>query len=117
MAGQNLPVAGGIFLCFLPYAAFASSIRKANASGHPAVFYLHPHDLDTQALRRPEPHEKARDRMLRWVLAAGRRQTERKVRRLLTEFSFTSIREWMASAGDRSQAGMREPAAVTRGTA
>jgi hypothetical protein len=117
MAGQNLPVGGGIFLCLLPYAAFASSIRKANASGHPAVFYVHPHDLDAEALRQPEPHEKARDKLLRWVLAAGRRQTERKLRRLLTEFRFTSVREWMAGGGDRDHSGMREPATVTRGPA
>jgi polysaccharide deacetylase family protein (PEP-CTERM system associated) len=41
---SNLPAAGGSFLRFLPFVAIDWLVRSINQSGHPAVFYLHPHD-------------------------------------------------------------------------
>jgi len=103
--GQNLPLAGGAFLRFLPLSVFRWAIRGANRCGHPGIFYLHPHDLDTQDLHESIPGTTLRKRLLQWELHVGRSSNERKLRKLLSEFSFTSIREWMNSNSDESQAG------------
>jgi len=97
--GQNLPAAGGIFLGLLPYRMFMSSILQANGSGHPAVIYLHPHDLDAEALRAPASGETWREMSIRRLIAIGRSRTERRLRRLLADYPFTSVREWLAAAG------------------
>jgi len=93
--GQNLPFGGGTFLRLLPLSLFRWAIRNTNRSGHPSIFYLHPHDLDCQALRQSMPNATFKERLLRWVLNAGRSSNEWKLQKLLTGFSFTSIQEWM----------------------
>jgi len=93
--GQNLPLAGGAFLRLVPLGLFRWAIRSANRVQHPAVFYLHPHDLDARDLRGSFPDETLKRRLTRWGWRVGRSGNERKLRKLLAEFSFTSIREWM----------------------
>jgi polysaccharide deacetylase family protein (PEP-CTERM system associated) len=93
--GQNLPFAGGAFLGLLPLGLFRRAIRSANRRGYPGIFYLHPHDLDVQDLRRPVPNATINMRLSRWRLNAGRSNNEAKLRKLLEEFSFTSIQNWM----------------------
>ena len=95
--GQNLPLAGGAFLRLLPLSVFRWAIRGANRCGHPGIFYLHPHDLDDRNPSKPLPNTSLRKRLLKWELYAGRSGNEPKLRRLLSEFPFTSIREWMNS--------------------
>jgi polysaccharide deacetylase family protein (PEP-CTERM system associated) len=105
--GQNLPLAGGAFLRLLPLSVFRWALRRANRCGHPGVFYLHPPDLDA---RDQDPHEPRcnptfRKRLLQWELYVGRSGNERKLRKLLSEFPFTSIREWINSnSGDSGAA-------------
>jgi hypothetical protein len=41
------------------------------------------------------PNPTLKKRLLRWALNAGRGNNEWKLRKLLMEFSFTSIQEWM----------------------
>ncbi len=98
--GQNLPFGGGAFLRIIPLGLFRWAIRKANCFGHPSIFYLHPHDLDYHALRQSTADATLKKRLLRWALNAGRISNERKLRGLLMEFSFTSIREWMKRNGN-----------------
>jgi polysaccharide deacetylase family protein (PEP-CTERM system associated) len=104
LLGQNLPLAGGALLKFLPLGVFRWAVRDANRQGHPGILYLHPHDLDDR-----DPHERAPRKTLkkqwrRWELYSGRSGNELKLRRLLSEFSFTSIREWMDGNADKSRA-------------
>ncbi len=93
--GQNLPLAGGAYLRFLPLSLFKWAIRNANRRGHPSIFYLHPHDLDTQDLKEPMHKATLKGRLVQWAMCAGRSSNERKLRKLLAEFSFTSIHEWL----------------------
>jgi len=44
--GQQLPCAGGGYFRLLPYGAFRWALRRVNAEGLPAVFYLHPWEID-----------------------------------------------------------------------
>jgi polysaccharide deacetylase family protein (PEP-CTERM system associated) len=93
--GQNLPFGGGAFLRIIPLSLFRWAIRSANCFGHPSIFYLHPHDLDYQALRQSIADSTLKKRLLRWALNVGRSSNERKLRKLLMEYPFTSIQEWM----------------------
>ena len=98
--GQNLPLSGGSFLRLLPLGLFRFAIRNANRCGHPSIFYFHPHDLDAQDPRMKKPDAPLKKRLMQWGLSIGRGRNEGKLRRLLSEFSFTSIHEWMN--GNRS---------------
>jgi polysaccharide deacetylase family protein (PEP-CTERM system associated) len=93
--GQNLPLGGGAFLGLLPLSLFRWAIQSANRSGHPSIFYLHPHDLDDQDLHRHDITLK--DRIFQRALRGSRSRNEGRLRRLLAEFPFTSIHEWMRS--------------------
>lgn len=44
--GKNLPTAGGGYFRLLPYAWTRWGIRRLNADGMPAIFYLHPWEVD-----------------------------------------------------------------------
>jgi len=44
--GKNLPTAGGGYFRLLPYAWTRWGIRRVNAEGMPAIFYLHPWEVD-----------------------------------------------------------------------
>lgn len=112
LARQNLPAAGGVFFCLLPYALFARAVRQANAGGHPAVIYAHPHDIDPAPLLTPAPQAGLRGKLLRRALAAGRRRAAPRLRRLLSEHRFVSVREWMASAAGRETMRAGEPAGM-----
>jgi len=101
--GQNLPLSGGSFLRFLPLSLFKRTIRDANRCGHPSIFYFHPHDLDEQDPRLKIPNAPLKKRLLQWGLYVGRSRNEGKLRKLLSEFSFTSIHEWLNRNGDSAQ--------------
>lgn len=93
--GQNLPFAGGTYLGLLPLNLFKRAIRRINQHRHPGIFYLHPHDLDAMDLRRHASDATLKKQLWQWGLSASRGGNERKLRKLLSEFSFTSIRDWM----------------------
>ncbi len=84
--GTNVPVAGGFYLRLLPYSLIARALQKINASGLPAVCYLHPWELDSA-------QPKSAD--LRWYHYYGLRAAEAKFRKLLRDFRFISTQEWM----------------------
>lgn len=112
IARQNLPAAGGVFFCLLPYTLFARAVRQANAGGHPAVIYAHPHDIDPDPLLTAAPQGGLRSSLMRRALAAGRRRALPRLRRLLSGHRFVSVREWMASAAGRESMRAAEPAAT-----
>jgi polysaccharide deacetylase family protein (PEP-CTERM system associated) len=91
--GQNLPAAGGAYFRVLPYGLVRSAFREATREGRPAVFYLHPWELDPdQPTFRTPWTTRLRHR-------TGLRRTADRVDRLLTEFPFTSIRAELDALG------------------
>jgi len=110
-ACQNFPAAGGAFLGFLPRFLFRLAIRRANAEGHPAVLYIHPHDLDAAMLQASEPAEALVSRLQSRTLAWRRGSIEGRLRALLSESQFTSIREWMGQGRDQDAFASARPAA------
>jgi polysaccharide deacetylase family protein (PEP-CTERM system associated) len=84
--GMNWPIAGGGYLRMAPYWTIASAIRKSH-TGQVKVFYFHPYELDPT-----DVHLKHK------VRSAGTvRSNPDKLKRLLSEFRFTSIKETLSN--------------------
>ncbi|HMK47849.1 MAG TPA: polysaccharide deacetylase family protein [Methanocella sp.] len=82
----NVPVAGGFYLRFLPYSFIHHSIKQINRRGYPAICYIHPWELDAG-----QPRHNA----LRWYHYYNLSQTEKRLRKLVTDFRFSSTWDWM----------------------
>ena len=94
LLGQNFPVGGGGYFRLLPYAFIKRTIQAINRKGQPAVFYLHPYELDTEELSHPLLGETWKTRFVRMGQGLNRDRVERKLRSLLMDFEWTSVREW-----------------------
>lgn len=97
----NVPVAGGGYFRILPYAWTKWGIGRVNRRDRrPAIFYLHPWEIDP-----------AQPRLGAGAVSAFRHyrnldRTEGRLRRLLTDFQFDTLRTLVDSArpGLRSEA-------------
>lgn len=81
LAGRNWPCGGGGWFRLAPYGFSRWALRRVNAEQQPAVFYLHPWEIDPQQPRVAGVSARAR---LRHYLNLGR--TEERLRRLLGDF-------------------------------
>jgi polysaccharide deacetylase family protein (PEP-CTERM system associated) len=87
MAGMTLPVAGGFYWRMLPYPVIRSAIQKLNRQEVPAVFYMHPWELDTD---QPHIRVSARERLTHY---GGRSTLPGKLHRLCREFNLAPLGE------------------------
>ena len=88
LVGVNLPVAGGGYFRLLPYAWTRWGIRRINRrERRPAVFYLHPWEVDPWQPRLPV------GRLTRYRHYHNLRKTAPRLERLLDEFSFAPLRD------------------------
>lgn len=87
LLGRNIPVAGGAYFRIYPYLLTRWAFRSINRQGQPAVFYLHPWEIDPDHPRIPLPRRIA----LTHYFNLG--ATERRLRRLLADFRFAPMRE------------------------
>jgi polysaccharide deacetylase family protein (PEP-CTERM system associated) len=85
--GRNLPIAGGAYFRIYPYAFTRSAFRSVNRKGHPAVFYLHPWELDPEHPRIRLP------RRISLTHYFNLHKTENRFRRLLRDFKFAPMQE------------------------
>jgi polysaccharide deacetylase family protein (PEP-CTERM system associated) len=85
--GRNIPMAGGAYFRIYPYVATRAAFASINAGGRPAVFYLHPWELDPEHPRIPLPQRIAATHYARL------HTTEPKLRRLLAEVRFAPMSE------------------------
>jgi polysaccharide deacetylase family protein (PEP-CTERM system associated) len=82
----NLPVAGGGYFRQLPYAWTRWGIARINRlEGRPAVFYLHPWEIDPNQPRLPV------GRVGRFRHYRNLERTEARLRQLLTDFKFGAV--------------------------
>lgn len=86
--GKRLPFSGGGYFRLFPYAYTKYCMKKVNAGGRPAVFYLHPWELDPG-----QPRVKNLSLSQRFRHYRNIDQTELRLDRLLGDFEFTTIRE------------------------
>lgn len=87
MFGKRLPFSGGGYFRLFPYSYTKLCMRRCNALGRSAVFYLHPWELDPGQPKIKLPRSKA----LRHYYNLD--QTEKRLDRLLGDFHFTTVKE------------------------
>lgn len=85
----KIPVAGGFYLRFFPYSFIKYALRKINKQNQVAVCYIHPWELDPQ-------HPKISS--LSWYHYWRLSSTEKKFRKLLKNFKFTSVTNYFGFA-------------------
>jgi polysaccharide deacetylase family protein (PEP-CTERM system associated) len=88
--GMNLPVAGGGYFRLLPYKVTEFALRRLSAARTSFMFYLHPWEFDPGQPRVALAWSK---RLRHYSNLA---KTERKFRRLLSSFRFTTVKEALA---------------------
>ena len=107
--GQHLPCAGGGYFRLLPYSAFRWALRRVNNEGLPAVFYLHPWEIDPAQPRIEAPW---RSRFRHYT---NLHRTAARLEALLTDFRWATMAEvfltpqW-AQAAPPPEALARSPA-------
>ncbi len=89
---RNVPVSGGAYFRIYPYAVTRANLRAAGRAGRPAVFYLHPWELDPDHPRVPFT------RKAQLTHYFNLKSTVPKLRRLLRDFSFAPIGEVLEDA-------------------
>lgn len=112
LLGLRLPLAGGGFLRLAPVHLFRRAITQAHDQGHPAILYLHPHDLDEDSQVTRRAHPSLRERLLTWYLGLGRQRVIARLRSLLGTYACTTIYAWLAQAGTvggRPTDGLSQP--------
>jgi polysaccharide deacetylase family protein (PEP-CTERM system associated) len=93
-AGVNLPVGGGGYFRLLPYGWTRWGIHRLNhEERRPAIFYIHPWEID------PDQPGLRGSAVSRFRHYRNLDLTEGRLRRLLTEFRFGTIREVLNKAG------------------
>lgn len=90
VAGIRIPAAGGAWFRLLPFHLTALALRQAQQRQRAAVFYIHPWELDAD---QPRLRVSPLTRLRHYGRLAG---VEPRLHRLLTEFRFTAIRDWIA---------------------
>jgi len=87
LGGRNMPIAGGGYFRFFPYAFTRWGLRQINLKeNNPFVFYLHPWEVDPEQPRLVGAGLKSR---FRHYINLGK--TEDRFRSLLQDFSFAPI--------------------------
>jgi polysaccharide deacetylase family protein (PEP-CTERM system associated) len=87
----NLPTGGGWGFRFFPFAMIASTVERYGRADRPAVLYLHPRDVDPSGPRLELPLLK------RFASYGTRRDARPRLRRLLENYAFTTLREQVDS--------------------
>lgn len=89
IARLNIPAAGGGYFRLLPYALAQAALRSCERRGAPGMFYIHPWELD------PGQPRFAVSTLTRVRHYGGLSRTHDRLRRLLAEFRFRSVREYL----------------------
>ena len=93
LGSVNLPIAGGGYFRILPYWWSRWGIARLNQrEGEPAVFYLHPWEID------PEQPRLEASALSRFRHYRNLRHTEGRLRRLLADFPFSQLGPLMGVA-------------------
>jgi len=87
LMGKSFAFAGGGHLRLFPYKLIRWSIDKCNRGGYPSMVYIHPWELDPG-----QPRLKAR-RIDMFKHYVNINQTEMKLRALLRDFKFNTVRQ------------------------
>lgn len=90
--GVNLPVAGGIYIRFLPLYFIVKAIEKINSLGYPAVIYIHPREVDPSPPKLNLPLHKKK------MFTFNTKKTLKKLDKLLDKFSLGTAMDYVKGA-------------------
>ena len=91
LKGIKVPVAGGFYMRFFSVNLIAKAIKKLNKQGFPAVIFFHNWELDPETPR-------LKLGLFRYFVTYHKlKETSKKLERLLSEFHFATIKEYMQS--------------------
>lgn len=94
VAGQNLPIAGGGYFRLLPYAWTRWGMARLNTAGEPAVFYIHPWEVDPGQPRLPV------GRVTKVRHYRGLDKALDRLEMLCNDFSFDTVSAMLAARPD-----------------
>ncbi len=83
----NLPTGGGWGFRFFPMKMICGTVRRLNNDGFPAVFYLHPREMEADGLRLRLPPIKA------FAVYGPRKAAGERLKHLLERFRFGTLRD------------------------
>ncbi|OHB59882.1 MAG: hypothetical protein A2173_12030 [Planctomycetes bacterium RBG_13_44_8b] len=93
--GKPLPVAGGGYIRHFPYAVTKYAIKRIQKN-RPAIVYMHPYEIDIDKLSFDMNHlsdeQKSKALKFHRLQMRSRNTVKNKVRHLLTDFKFTTIK-------------------------
>ncbi|MFY9398083.1 MAG: XrtA system polysaccharide deacetylase [Desulfomonilia bacterium] len=90
----NLPVSGGGYFRLLPYPVTRFALKNIQREGIPFIFYIHPWELNPDT-----PRVREATFLSRFRTYTGIERSIAKFRRLLQDFSFTTVREVLRAYG------------------
>jgi polysaccharide deacetylase family protein (PEP-CTERM system associated) len=90
LMGRRLPVLGGGYFRLYPYRMSAFFVKQINLDKRPAVVYLHPYELNADELA-----DGNIDRKTRIHQGLFRSQVKDRLKRLLTDFQFVTVRSYL----------------------
>lgn len=86
--GLNLPVSGGGYFRLFPFALFRQGLHRINQrEAQPAIFFVHPWEVDPQQPRVPASH------LSNWRHRVNLHRTLPRLERLLERFHFAPVRQ------------------------
>lgn len=85
---RNWPVTGGGYFRLYPYLLSKYFMKKVNREQKPFIFYLHPWEVDPSIPRLNEAQ-----RLSRFRTYMNLERTEERLKRLLSDFSFSPMRD------------------------
>lgn len=95
--GYEFPFGGGGYLRLFPYAVTKWAIKKLNKQNKSAMVYIHPYEIDTE---NPQEYFLERNIRSKWTMYTqnlNREKTIFKIKALLRDFEFTTIKDYLAS--------------------
>jgi polysaccharide deacetylase family protein (PEP-CTERM system associated) len=90
----RIPFSGGFYFRMLPYSFIKKGIIRMNSEGYPAVTYFHHHDIDKE---QPKMIKGFRER---FIVYANTKGCRKKFERLLHEFRFGRMDDYVNSLGN-----------------
>ena len=100
--GARLPASGGAYLRHFPLWVIRRAFEEAGADGVPGMLYVHPWEVDPGQPRIPV------SALTRVRHYGGIERTLPRLDRMLRDFEFGPVREWLATRRDGET--MRPPA-------
>lgn len=90
----RVPIAGGGYFRLFPYGLTRTALQSINKSGHEFLFYLHPWEIDPV-----QPRIKTAGLLSKFRHYINLSKAEPRLRKLLSDFSFTTMRNVLNTKG------------------